>query len=155
MHGHVRTINGNEPIRLIQVSVYRRDLSRMKHVYTDDEGRYDVEIPSGESVTVRFDTHPTLNNAEDWQPSVVSNVVADNDVPLDRCLLRSGQDADPASAVDALGGYLFAAALSDAEAEGEAGYAATARARLSRLKQHTQALQEFQERLHRYFSGQA
>lgn len=80
---------------------------------------------------------------------------ADNDVPLDRCLLRSGQDADPVSAVDALGGYLFAAGLSDAEAEGEDGYAATARARLSRLKQHTQALQDVQERLHRYFSGQA
>ncbi|GAB7028800.1 hypothetical protein JCM4914_02610 [Streptomyces platensis subsp. malvinus] len=75
---------------------------------------------------------------------------------MDRCLLRSsGEDSDPESAVDALGGYLFAAALGDAETEGEDGYAATARARLSRLKQHTQALQEVQERLHRHFSGQA
>lgn len=153
MHGHVRSTNGNEPIRLIKVSVYRRDLTLIKHVYTDDDGHYDVEIPSGESVTVRFDTHHSLNNAEDWQPSVVANVVPDNVAPLDRCLLHSGLDADPASAVDALGGYLVAAASGDAEADD--GYAATARARLSRLKQPTRALQEVQERLYRYFSGQA
>ncbi|MEU0007961.1 carboxypeptidase regulatory-like domain-containing protein [Streptomyces sp. NPDC006314] len=148
----MRSITRNDPIPLIKVSVYRSDLTLIDHAYTDDEGRYTVEVPHGDSVTVRFDTHPTLNNAQDWQPSVVANVLASDEVPLDRYLMRSGQDADQVSAVDALSGYLLAAALGDGEV-GD-GYPATARARLSMLKQQSRVLQEAQETLHRYFSEQ-
>ncbi|WP_254401559.1 hypothetical protein [Streptomyces sp. AC555_RSS877] len=35
-------------------------------------------MPAGETVTVRFDTHHSLNNADDWQPSLVTDVVADD-----------------------------------------------------------------------------
>ncbi|MEV0375485.1 carboxypeptidase regulatory-like domain-containing protein [Streptomyces sp. NPDC050636] len=153
MYGHARTITDHKPIPMIKVSVYRNDLSLIRHSYTNDEGRYDVEIPQGESVTVRFDTHYSLNNATDWHPSVVVNVIAGDDVSLDRYLLRNGQDADHASAMDALNGYLLAASCSDVKPD--ADYARTAEARLGMLKQHSQVLIEIQERLRQHFHEQA
>lgn len=33
-------------------------------------------MPAGETVTVRFDTHHSLNNAGSWQPSLVTEVIA-------------------------------------------------------------------------------
>ncbi|MGP3636716.1 carboxypeptidase regulatory-like domain-containing protein [Streptomyces sp. 24-1644] len=152
MFGYVRAIPGKEPIFMIKVSVYRGDLSLIDRGYTDEEGRYEVEIPEGESVTVRFDTHHSLTNAEEWHPSVVANVIADNAAPLDRYLVRRGQDSDEASSMDALNGYLAAAASSDIEADAQ--YAPTAVRRLSMLKQPSRALQGLQEGLIQHFREQ-
>jgi hypothetical protein len=155
MFGHVRTISDNKPIFMIKVSVYRSDLTLIGKAYTDDDGYYSVDIPPGESVTVRFDTHHTLNNAEDWQPSLVTNVIADNSKPLDRHLVPAGQFADTTTGVDVLGAFLLAAAAGDAEKDGESdvqnSYARSASVRLSRIKQNTLVLQSIQAALLRYF----
>ncbi|MEU9116710.1 carboxypeptidase regulatory-like domain-containing protein [Streptomyces sp. NPDC048483] len=147
MYGQVRAVIDNAPIAMIKVSVYR-DRTLLGKTYTDDEGRYTVEFPKGELVTIRFDTHHSLTNAEDWHPSVVANVMADDDSPLDRYLLKSGHGVDPESAMDALNGYLFATEWEDAD------YARTAASRLSRLKQTSTALQEIQRTLQEHFGAQ-
>ncbi|MFF4605156.1 carboxypeptidase regulatory-like domain-containing protein [Streptomyces sp. NPDC001339] len=144
----MRAVIDNTPIAMIKVSVYR-DRNLMGKAYTNDEGRYTVELPKNELVTVRFDTHHSLTNAEEWHPSVVANVISDDDSPLDRYLLKSGHGAGPESAVDALSGYLFAAAWEDAD------YARTAASRLSRLKQTSKVLQEIQQTLQEHFNAQA
>ncbi|MFE7278315.1 carboxypeptidase regulatory-like domain-containing protein [Streptomyces sp. NPDC057623] len=145
MYGQVRAVIDKAPIAMIKVSVYR-DRTLLDKTYTNDEGRYSVEVPKGAVVTVRFDTHHSLTNAEDWHPSVVANVIADDESPLDRLLLKSGHGVDPESAVDALSGYLFAAEWEDG------AYARTAESRLSRLKQTGEVLQEIQRKLQEYFT---
>ncbi|WP_406389679.1 carboxypeptidase regulatory-like domain-containing protein [Streptomyces sp. NBC_00887] len=149
MYGHVRAITKKQPIHMIKVSVYR-DTALVDHAYTDTEGRYDLAIPAGDTVTVRFDTHETLNNARDWHPSVVANVVASDGVPFDRYLLPTGHAAAEDSSVDALSGYLFAAGLWS-DSERNAPYAHTAASRLSGLKQTSRVLQDIQQRLVEYF----
>ncbi|MCB8904932.1 MULTISPECIES: carboxypeptidase regulatory-like domain-containing protein [unclassified Streptomyces] len=152
MFGYVRAIDDKKPIFMIKVSVYRGDLSLIDRSYTNEEGRYEVEIPEGETVTVGFDTHYSLTNADDWQPSAIANVIADDETPLDRYLMRRGQVFDEASAMDALNGYLLTAATTQAQAD--AAYAATAANRLSMLKQHTLVLQSLQQRLLEHFEKQ-
>ncbi|TXS52101.1 carboxypeptidase regulatory-like domain-containing protein [Streptomyces sp. uw30] len=151
MHGQVRAITTKQPIPMIKVSVYR-DLVLLEHTFTDTEGRYDLAIPAGDMVTVRFDTHETLNNAHAWHPSVVANAVAGDTVPFDRCLLPTGHAAAEDSAVDALSGYLFAAALWS-DSEQNAAYAHAAASRLSSLKLTSRALQEIQQRLVDHFQA--
>lgn len=146
MHGRVRAVIDKEPIAMIKVSVYR-DRTLIEKAYTDDEGRYGVDVPKGELVTVRFDTHYSLTNAEEWHPSVVANVIADDESPLDRYLLKSGHGVDPESAMDALSGYLFATEWEDED------YARTAESRLSRLKQTSEVLQGIQRNLQEYFKA--
>ncbi|MGN9796299.1 carboxypeptidase regulatory-like domain-containing protein [Streptomyces sp. OZ13] len=152
MFGHVRAIDDKKPIFMIKVSVYRGDLSLIDRAYTDEEGRYEVEIPEGETVTVGFDTHSSLTNANDWQPSVVANVIASDEAALDRCLMRRGQAVDEASAMDALNGYLLTAATTNVRAD--AAYAATAENRLSMLKQDSPILQALQQKLMEHFENQ-
>ncbi|MEU6982611.1 carboxypeptidase regulatory-like domain-containing protein [Streptomyces sp. NPDC046324] len=147
MYGHVRAAIDNKPIAMVKVSVYR-DRTLVGKAYTNDEGRYDVEIPTGETVTVRFDTHWSLTNADEWHPSVVANVPSGNGSPLDRYLLRSGTGVDTPSAVDVLGGYLFAVVSSDEN------YARSAASRLSRLKVPSGVLQDVQRRLQEHFEAQ-
>ncbi|MFJ9648315.1 carboxypeptidase regulatory-like domain-containing protein [Streptomyces sp. NPDC004244] len=148
MFGHVRAVSDSSPIFMIKVSVYRSGLTEIDHVFTDEAGQYSVAIPEGETITVRFDTHHSLTNAMDWQPSVVVNAIASDTTPLDRYLLPTGQDFGAASAMDALNGYVIAAAVGEDEA-----YAATAVRRLSMLKQPSLVLQELQQRLLEHFSG--
>lgn len=152
MFGHVRAIDDKKPIFMIKVSVYRGDLSLIDRAYTDEEGRYEMEIPEGETVTIGFDTHYSLTNADDWQPSAIANVIASDETPLDRYLMRRGQAVDEASAMDALNGYLLAAATTNAGAD--AAYAATAENRLSMLKQHSPILQALQQKLLEHFGKQ-
>ncbi|WP_260474109.1 carboxypeptidase regulatory-like domain-containing protein [Streptomyces sp. WAC 04229] len=133
---------------MIKVSVYR-DRTLIEKAYTSDEGRYSVDVPRGELVTVRFDTHHSLTNAEDWHPSVVTNVIADDESPINRYLLKSGHGVDPESAMDALSGYLFATEWEDED------YARTAESRLSRLKQTSEVLQGIQRNLQEYFKARA
>ncbi|MFE1437404.1 carboxypeptidase regulatory-like domain-containing protein [Streptomyces sp. NPDC058739] len=147
MFGHVRAVPDSSPIFMIKVSVYRGDLTEIDHVFTDEEGQYSVAIAAGETVTVRFDTHHSLTNAENWQPSVVANVVTSDESPLDRSLLPTGQDFGAASNMDALNGYVVAAAVGETEE-----YAATAVRRLAMLKQPSLVLQALQQRLLEHFS---
>jgi hypothetical protein len=72
IRGQVRNYDGS-PIFMIKVSVYR-GARLAEHGYTDDEGYYSLSLPAGEPVTVRFDTHPTLNNSRMWHPSVIANL---------------------------------------------------------------------------------
>ncbi|MEU9147092.1 carboxypeptidase regulatory-like domain-containing protein [Streptomyces sp. NPDC048349] len=131
---------------MIKVSVHREDLSEIDHVFTDEEGRYSVAVAEGETVTVRFDTHHSLTNARDWQPSVVANVITSDTTPLDRCLLPTGHDFGAAWNTDALNGYVMAAAVNEVEE-----YAPTAAYRLSMLKQPTPVLASLQRRLLDHF----
>ncbi|MFJ8159305.1 carboxypeptidase regulatory-like domain-containing protein [Streptomyces sp. NPDC096136] len=135
---------------MIKVSVHRSDLTEIEHVFTNEEGLYSVAIAAGETITVRFDTHPSLTNAEDWQPSVLANVVTSDSEPLDRSLLPTGQDFGAASSMDALNGYVIAAAVGES-----AQYAATAVKRLAMLKQPSPVLQGLQQRLLDHFSEPA
>lgn len=149
MHGHVRTIKGDEPIFMIKVSVYGPDLKLIDRVYTNDDGSYSVDVPVGETVTVRFDTHHSLTNADTWQPSLVTDVVADDAVPLDRRLVPVGQFADTARGIDVLAAFLVASAVEEPE------YAAHATTRLSQIKQNTLFLQHIQSALLQHFTEQA
>jgi hypothetical protein len=79
------------PIYMIKVTVYR-DRHFIHHGYTNEEGRYEVSVPMGEPISVRFDTHHSLTNARDWHPSVVANVDATHDIVLNRFLFRVGTD---------------------------------------------------------------
>ncbi|MEU7730568.1 carboxypeptidase regulatory-like domain-containing protein [Streptomyces sp. NPDC040724] len=146
----MRAVSDNSPIFMIKVSVYRSDLSEIEHVFTDEEGRYSVAIAAGETVTVRFDTHHSLTNARDWQPSVVANVITSDETPVDRRLLPTGQDYGGAWSMDALNGYVIAAAVHEVEE-----YAPTAAYRLSMLKQPTLVLVSLQQRLLDHFNEPA
>ncbi|MFH8504821.1 carboxypeptidase regulatory-like domain-containing protein [Streptomyces flaveolus] len=150
MFGQVRAISNNSPINMIKVSVYRSDLTEIEHIFTDEEGLYSVAIAAGEMVTVRFDTHHSLTNAEDWQPSVAVNVITSDSTPLDRLLLPTGQDFGAASNMDALNGYVIAAAVGEGKE-----YATTAVRRLAMLKQPSLVLQGLQQRLLDHFGGTA
>ncbi|MFH0521840.1 carboxypeptidase regulatory-like domain-containing protein [Streptomyces sp. M41] len=149
MHGHVRTTTGDEPAFMIKVSVYGPDLTLIDHTFTHDDGSYSIDVPAGETVTVRFDTHHSLTNTDDWQPSLVTDVVADDDVPLDRRLVPVGQFADTSRGIDILAAFLLASAV-----EGPR-YAAHATTRLSQLKQNTLFLQRIQAALLQHFTEQA
>ncbi|MEV5492268.1 carboxypeptidase regulatory-like domain-containing protein [Streptomyces bobili] len=149
MHGHVRTITGDEPIFMIKVSVYRPDLTLIGHAYTNDDGSYSVDVPASATVTIRFDTHYSLNNADSWQPSLVTDLVADDAVPLDRRMVPVGQFADTARGIDVLAAFLLASAVEGPE------YAAHATTRLSQIKQNTLFLQHVQAALLRHFTEQA
>ncbi|MFH8979042.1 carboxypeptidase regulatory-like domain-containing protein [Streptomyces sp. NPDC017890] len=144
----MRAVVDHAPIAMIAVSVYR-DGTLIEKAHTDDEGRYSAEVPEGELVTVRFDTHHSLTNAEDWHPSVVANVIVDDERPLDRFLLKRGHGVDSESTVDALSGYLFAAEWEDED------YARTAASRLSGLKQTSEVLQAIQRRLQDHFTAKS
>ncbi|MEU4729850.1 carboxypeptidase regulatory-like domain-containing protein [Streptomyces sp. NPDC023588] len=132
---------------MIKVSVYDGDLKEIDHVFTDEEGRYSVAVGEGETVTVRFDTHHSLTNAKDWQPSVVTNVTTSDGTPLDRSLLPTGHGVDAVTSMDALNGYVIAAAVGEVEE-----YAPTASFRLAMLKQTSLVLQSLQQRLLDHFS---
>ncbi|MFC9387080.1 carboxypeptidase-like regulatory domain-containing protein [Streptomyces venezuelae] len=148
MRGYVRTVTGDEPIHMIKVSVYRPDLTFIDRAYTDEDGAYSVDVPAGETVTVRFDTHYSLTNADEWQPSLVTNVVADDTVPLDRRLVPRGHFADTARGIDILAAFLVASAVEEPE------YASHAAARLNQLKQNTLFLQHIQQALLEHFMEQ-
>jgi hypothetical protein len=77
------------PIHTIKVTIYRED-REVAHAFTSEDGKYVMSVAKGKPITVRFDTHFSLNNAKDWHPSVVANISAMKDVAVDRVLLRVG-----------------------------------------------------------------
>jgi hypothetical protein len=79
-------------------------------MYTNEEGKYTISVAPSTPITVRFDTHSTLINAQEWHPSVVANVDAQQDVLLDRFLLGVGFGGVGTDIIDALAAYQFCAA---------------------------------------------
>lgn len=138
-----------KPIFMIKVSVYR-DRNLVGKEYTGEGGEYSIQIAGVSPVTVLFDTHPTLNGADQWHPSVVSNIVPNDGLRLDRTLSRTWSQPDDASAVDALSAYEFAAMWLDSAPE---EYAPAAASRLGTMKFANRALHEIQYRLIHYFDG--
>jgi hypothetical protein len=100
------------PIPMIKVTIYRDD-REVTHAFTGEDGKYVVGVANGKPITIRFDTHYSLNNAKDWHPSVVANVSAVKDVVLDRVLLRVGHGDGFTAFIDALSGYEFGAFCED------------------------------------------
>ena len=88
IYGQVRSYE-SAPIFMIKVSVYR-DTKLLSHEYTNNDGRYWVRVPAGESITIRFDTHPTLNNSRGWHPSVIARLEAGKDIMLDCLIVKVG-----------------------------------------------------------------
>jgi hypothetical protein len=52
------------------VTIYRED-REVAHAFTSEDGKYVMSVAKGKPITVRFDTHFSLNNAKDWHPSGV------------------------------------------------------------------------------------
>lgn len=152
MFGQVRGFDG-KPIFMIKVSVYSNLRLINKH-YTDDEGKYSVEVPEGELISIKFDTHSTLNNAHDWHPSVVANLIYREGVSQDRYLLGTQQGLTEVAAVDALCAYLFIARWNVADPEDD-GWAQNAASRLTQLRLRSGVLHEVQRKLQDYFHEQA
>src|SRR5215207_4873803 len=109
--GMVQTGDG-APIHMIKVTIYRED-REVAHAFTEEGGKYVMSVAKGKPITVRFDTHFSLNNAKDWHPSVVANVSAMKDVAVDRVLLRVGHGDGFTAFIDALSGYEFGAFCED------------------------------------------
>jgi hypothetical protein len=151
LSGQVRGYNGN-PIEQIEVTVYH-DRSPVTHVYTDAEGKYSVAVPTGEPITVRFDTHWSLNNSRSWHPSVVANLDSKKDISLDRLLMGVGMGESETAAVDALSAYEFCAMW--ALNEPNKAYSTDAAFRLSQMKLSSQVLRDLQKRLQDHFGEQA
>ena len=151
MFGKVQGYDG-KPIFMIKVSVYR-DLELIGKSYTDNDGKYSVEVSEGEMISVLFDTHYSLNNAEDWHPSVVANLVCKNNVPLDRTLMGTQEAQTQVAAMDALCAYLFAAQWNSTGLE-KPSYAKSAASRLPQLRLSNQFIGETQQKLLVYFREQ-
>ena len=152
MFGKVQDYDGN-PIFMIKVSVYR-DLELIDKSFTDNDGKYSVEVPEGEMISVLFDTHYSLNNAENWHPSVVANLICRNNVPLDRTLMATLTAQTHVAEVDVLCAYLFAAQWNLTPLD-KPSYARSAASRLPQLKATNQFLGEIQQKLLEYFREQA
>ena len=131
--GQVRAYD-ETPIHMIRVTVYRDPEAayELDHEYTNEEGRYSISVPLGAPITVRFDTHYSLNNARKWHPSVVANLDAKQDVMLNRFLLEVGQYGPYMVVIDALAAYQFSAVWNTADSKRE--YAEHAVARLGMMK---------------------
>ena len=110
-----------------------------------------MSVAKGKPITIRFDTHYSLNKAKEWHPSVVANVSAMKDVAVDRVLLRVGHGDGFTTFIDALSGYEFGAFCE--EREPNQAYAQSAAERLGPMKLPISILQEFQRKLADPFSG--
>lgn len=152
MFGKVQGYDG-KPIVTIKVSVYQ-DLKLINKSYTDNDGKYSVEVREGEMISVLFDTHDSLNNARNFHPSVVANLVCKNNVPLDRTLMGTQEGQTEDAAMDALCAYLFAAQWNSTGSE-KSSYAKNAASRLQQLKLTNQFLTEIQQKLLEYFQEHA
>jgi hypothetical protein len=140
------------PIFMIKVTVYR-DRLNLAHVFTNEGGDYTISVPTGEPITIRFDTHYSITNAGDWHPSVVANVDATHDIVLDRFLFRVGTDeAGQTGFVDALTAYQFCAMWTADGLEPE--YAESAVRRLGPFKLTTGVLQDIRQVLQEHFVRQ-
>lgn len=139
----------SKPIFMIQVTIYR-NFNEVGHVFTAEDGKYRMSVPSGNPITVRFDTHDTLTNAADWNPSLVVNIDAQKDILLDRILAPAGEPEDEVTFIDALNGYEFGAFWE--ERNPSRGYAESAQRRLAMMKGFSPILEELRKELEAHFS---
>jgi hypothetical protein len=137
---------------MIEGSVYR-DTRVVAKEYTNKEGKYEVSVPTGAPITVRFDTHWSLTNARDWHPSVVANVEATKDIVLDRFLMGVGMGVSETAAIDALTAYQFCATWTAGDPNPT--YAEDAAFRVSQMKLITDVLRDVQQRLEEHFRNEA
>jgi hypothetical protein len=153
IHGIVRTTT-SQPIFMIKVSVYQ-DTRLLNKVYTDDEGRYEVAVPSGQMLAILFDTHPTLNNARMWHPSVILNLAASGPMALDRTLVQVGQTGGYTADIDAFMAYQFGTFILEKGGPGamDETYAEVAVERLNELKLTSTYLNEAERDLVAYLSA--
>jgi len=152
IYGQVRSYE-KTPIFMIKVSVYR-DKHLVQDGYTDDQGRYSISVPAGEPISVRFDTHPTLNNSRHWHPSVIAHLEGGKDIALDRVLVKVGTTAGVAPDIEALAAYQFAAMWTAAKIDsGSDEYGKEAAARLSMMKFTERVLLEIQKTLIAHFES--
>jgi hypothetical protein len=140
------------PIDMIEVTVYR-DTRFVAKEYTNKEGKYEVSVPTGAPITVRFDTHWSLTNARDWHPSVVANIEATKDIVLDRFLMGVGMGVSETAAIDALTAYQFCATW--IAGDPNTTYAEDAAFRVSQMKLITEVLRDIQRRLEEHFRKEA
>ena len=135
-----------QPISNIKVTIYRDD-HEIDHVFTDEKGKYDISIPKGNLITIRFDTHPTLVNAKNWHPSVVANLEAKQNIVLNRFLLQAGHGSSQATFIDALAAYEFSAFWE----ENNPHYAETVLLRVGMMKLISPFLQKIHRELDDFF----
>ena len=128
--GQVQSYSG-VPIFMIKVSVYR-DMRLIGKEYTDEKGHYVVQVAPGEPITVCFDTHPTLTNAQDWHPAIVANLNAKEDITLNRFLMGTMEGVSDLATIDALNAYQFCAVLNAINPVDD--YGRNAASRLANLK---------------------
>jgi hypothetical protein len=140
---------------MIRVTAYRDSdpAVELAREYTNDGGNYGMFVSPGGPVTLRFDTHYSLNNAREWHPSVVANVDVSQDVLMNRFLLKVGHDGPYMATIDALAAYLFCALWDGADPSPE--YASHAAARLGMIKFTLAELQEICSKLADLFSKRA
>jgi hypothetical protein len=151
LSGVIRGYDGT-PIPMINVTLYR-DTRVLADVYTSEEGTYEVSVPTGDPMTVRFDAHWSLNNARDWHPSVVANIAAMHDLVLDRWLMRVGMGDSETAAIGALTAYQFCAMWMDGDPN--PAYAEYAAFRVSQMKLSTEGRRDVQRILEAHFTHQA
>jgi hypothetical protein len=62
--GQVKGYDG-KPINMIRVTMYRESdpASEVQREYTDEQGNYQITVPAGGPMTLRFDTHYSLTNS--------------------------------------------------------------------------------------------
>lgn len=154
INGQVKGYDG-KPINMIRVTVYRESdpASEVQREYTDEQGNYQITVPAGGPVTLRFDTHYSLTNAREWHPSVVANVDLDRDLILNRLLLKVGQDGPYLVTIDALAAYQFCVTWN--QANPNRAYAEHAAARLGMIKFSSAELQEICNKVADLFRQQA
>ncbi|CAM3594795.1 hypothetical protein GCM10009865_38490 [Aeromicrobium ponti] len=147
--GQVQGFN-RVPISNIKVSAYT-DWEHLGHVFTDEDGKYKLSIPSNSAISVCFDTHPSLTNAKEWHPSVVANIDARQDIVLNRFLMRVGTSDGAMADLDVLAAYQFCAMWINRDTNLDKTYAEYTVFRISQMKQPLRELEEFRGKLQEYF----
>ncbi|MGB9927606.1 MAG: hypothetical protein ACPK85_04305 [Methanosarcina sp.] len=174
IHGKVQGYD-QKPIFMIQVSAWVEENNAFRQVdrtYTDEAGIYRLPVPKKGLVSIRFDTHWSLTNVNEWHPSVVSNIdtiIATDidtnigpgqdivDIVLNRYLMKVGTSSGPTAEIDALTAYQFCAAWNARGIDRETArkYSESAVSRLSQMKISMRELDEFRVKLLEFFSKQA
>jgi hypothetical protein len=159
IHGKVKGYD-QKPIFMIQVSVWAENGHSPREVnrtYTNEDGMYELSIMPDKPISVRFDTHWSITNATDWHPSVVANIDTEQNLVLNRFLMRTGTTEGRIAEIDALTAYQFCAIWTASQVDRESAreYAKSAVSRLSQMKISLPELDEFRAKLIEFFSKQA
>ncbi|EOP29564.1 MULTISPECIES: hypothetical protein [Bacillus] len=155
--GKVQGYDG-KAIEGIKISAYHdTELVSYDYAYKKNgqESTYmlDISLPPGTPITLRFDIHGSLTTASEWHPSVVANIDTNQNVVLNRFLMRVGHIDNQIAAIDVLTAYQFCAQWTAMEPHKEHAqqYAESAWSRLSSTKFTLPVLQEIQYKLIEFF----